>query len=134
MNKEQRVKLRELKAKSTDVNQWRAHSGTDSKFPGMASVRGPFHRWLLVSGGDEKYTASLVNDANYAAAAMNDVPELLDTIDGYEKTLEDYDDVALSIKEYRDASSNGETRKLSTFEVILYDRVITILEKRQKRK
>jgi hypothetical protein len=87
ITRDERKMLRELAAKSTRVQGWYAHSQYDGYHPGKASVRGPFGRWLLVEGGENKPgelgqgVADLYDDAKFAAAAMNNLPALLDALD-----------------------------------------------------
>lgn len=75
--------LRELKAKSTQVNGWYHYSVGDGYHPGFASVRGPYHRWFLVQAGDDQGHGGLASqddDAKFAAAAMNNLPQLVDDV------------------------------------------------------
>lgn len=86
--------LRELAAKSTRVVGWYPHSQYDGYHPGKASVRGPYGRWLLVEGGENKPgelghgVADLYDDAKFAAAAMNNLVHLLDEIDRLKKEVQ----------------------------------------------
>lgn len=78
--------LKELRAiadASTRVVGWYAHTYS-------GEVRGPFCRWLTVTGGDNgmvdpiKYptpVSSIADDTLFAAAAMNNLVPLLDYID-----------------------------------------------------
>lgn len=88
--------LRKLAEASTEVVSWYPHSQYDGYHVGKASVRGPFGRWFLVSGGDNgmgdtiKYptpVADLFDDAKFAAAAMNNLIPLLNEIEQLEVEL-----------------------------------------------
>ncbi len=87
MNIEKLLELRELAAKSTRVVGWYAHSQHDGYHPGKAAVRGPFGRWMLIEGGENRPgemgegVADLYDDAKFAAAAMNSLVPLLNEID-----------------------------------------------------
>lgn len=70
--------LLKLIAGATKVVSWYAH-GQGDQVP-EATVRGPFCRWLKVTGpspGHEKDVADAYADAQYAAEAMNALPELI---------------------------------------------------------
>lgn len=88
--KDLRAFLSELERKSSRVNGWYAHNQYDSYHPGRASVRGPFGRWLLVEGGENKPgelgvgIADLYDDAKFAAAIMSNARALLDDLDTLE--------------------------------------------------
>lgn len=84
MNRERLDELERLLSNSTKVVSWYPHSQHDGYHPGSASVRGPFGRWFLVSGGDNGMNgnpptpvADLYDDAKFAAAAMNSLSELI---------------------------------------------------------
>lgn len=85
--------LRELAVKFTHVVGWYPHGPGDGYHPGQASVRGPFGRWFLLSGGDNGMgdsvkhptpVADLIDDAKFASAAMNNLVPLLDEIERLE--------------------------------------------------
>ena len=91
-------KLRELAKSSTKVAGWYAHSQYDGYHLGQASVRGPFGRWFLVSGGDNGMkdpvnhpvpVSDLFDDAKFAAAAMNNLVALLDEIEVLESRIKE---------------------------------------------
>lgn len=68
---------RELKASSTKVVAWYAHS-----YP--ATVRGPYVRWLEcteVLPEYKKHVADSYDDVKYAAHAMNNLPALIEIIE-----------------------------------------------------
>ena len=70
--------IRELKEQSTQVVSWYAHGRGDQCQQDQATVRGPYHRWLVVmNGSDHGSLGDVEDDARYAAAAMNIVPYLL---------------------------------------------------------
>lgn len=98
VTKDERKALRAIAEKSTPVVAWYPHGPGDGYHPGQGSVRGPFGRWFLVSGGDNgmqdpvKYpvpVAPLEDDAKFAAAAMNNLVPLLDELDLRDKMIEE---------------------------------------------
>ena len=92
MTSEEIKKIRELAAKSTKVVQWWPYSQYDGYTSPNASVRGPFCRWLIVTGATEgqqgyEHVADLYDDAQFAAAAMNNIVPALDRIARLESAL-----------------------------------------------
>lgn len=81
--------LKELASCATQVVGWYPHGPGDQAGTNEATVRGPFRRWLFVTGGEgyEQYVASHHDDAKYAAAAMNYLPKLVERIEELEALL-----------------------------------------------
>ena len=136
--------LRELAAASTRVVNWYPHSQSDGGYhPGKASVRGPFGRWFLVSGGDNgmgdpiKYpvpVADLYDDAKFAAAAMNNLVPLLDEVETLRDRLEllefAYNNLAAENQMHREVSQqrgieNAKYRKALENAVYDFERIAT---------
>lgn len=87
--------IEEKLEKSTKVVAWYPHSQYDGYHLGEASVRGPFGRWFLVSGGHNGMNqteyptpvADLCDDAKYCAIAMNSIPILLNEINALRERI-----------------------------------------------
>lgn len=95
MTKDELKMLRELASKATKVVAWYPHGPGDQCAMNEATVRGPFHRWMVVRGGDHypTFVSHPEDDANFCAAAMNNLVPLLDHIAALEARLSEKQNV-----------------------------------------
>ena len=93
MNDKDYVNLEEAIKRSTQVVAWYPHHEGDQCKMGEATVRGPWNRWFVVSGGNGESArkagvASTQDDARFAAAAMNNVAKLLEENKKFKREIE----------------------------------------------
>ena len=78
---------------STQAVGWYLHK-YDRSLGGVATIRGPWHRWVSISEGndDQKgYVADAQVDAEYFAMAINNTPHLIKKVEDLEDKIKKLD-------------------------------------------
>lgn len=103
--------LKEITSKSTQVVNWYPHSD--------GTIRGPYCRWLIVTGGDgdREYTSPIRNDVEYASMAMNALPFLIEDKEKLEEIVEKLERENKELK--WDGALNEAEEKINKLEQII---------------